>query len=56
VTRTSAIYTAFGYVAEVPGKQATLADVANTAVFLASDHAAAMSGAVANLTCGMSVD
>jgi 3-oxoacyl-[acyl-carrier protein] reductase len=34
----------------------TLADVANTAAFLASDNAAAMSGAVANLTCGMSVD
>ena len=37
-------------------KLPTLADVANTAVFLASDHAAAMSCAVANLTCGMSVD
>ena len=34
----------------------TLADVANTAVFLASDHAAAITGTVANLTCGMSVD
>ena len=34
----------------------TLADVANTAAFLASDGAAAMSGTVANLTCGMSVD
>jgi 3-oxoacyl-[acyl-carrier protein] reductase len=34
----------------------TLADVANTAAFLASDNAAAMTGAVANLTCGMSVD
>ncbi|MGH7233056.1 MAG: SDR family NAD(P)-dependent oxidoreductase [Nitrospiraceae bacterium] len=33
-----------------------LAEVANTAAFLASDHAAAMTGAVANLTCGMSVD
>lgn len=33
-----------------------LAEVANTAVFLASDHAAAMTGTVANLTCGMSVD
>ena len=37
-------------------KLPTLADVANTAVFLASDHAAAITGAVANLTCGMSVD
>jgi len=37
-------------------KLPTLADVANTAVFLASDHAAAMSGAVANLTGGMSAD
>ena len=34
----------------------TLNDVANTAAFLASDNAAAISGAVANLTCGMSVD
>jgi NAD(P)-dependent dehydrogenase (short-subunit alcohol dehydrogenase family) len=34
----------------------TLAEVANTAVYLASDHAAAMTGAVANLTAGMSVD
>ena len=33
----------------------TLADVAH-AVFLASDHAAAITGAVANLTCGMSID
>ena len=33
-----------------------LADVANTAAFLASDHAAAMTGTVANLTGGMSVD
>jgi 3-oxoacyl-[acyl-carrier protein] reductase len=34
----------------------TLAEVAETAVFLASDHAAAMTGSVANLTAGMSVD
>lgn len=34
----------------------TLADVASAAAFVASDNAAAMSGAVANLTCGMSVD
>jgi 3-oxoacyl-[acyl-carrier protein] reductase len=34
----------------------TLAEVANTAVFLASDHAGSMTGAVANLTGGMSVD
>lgn len=34
----------------------SLADVANTAAFLASDRAAAMTGTVANLTCGMSVD
>lgn len=34
----------------------TLAEVATTAAFLASDNAAAMSGTVANLTCGMSVD
>jgi 3-oxoacyl-[acyl-carrier protein] reductase len=34
----------------------TLADVANAAAFLASDQAAAMTGTVANLSCGMSVD
>jgi enoyl-[acyl-carrier-protein] reductase (NADH) len=34
----------------------TLAEVADTPVFVASDHAAAMTGAVANLTAGMSVD
>jgi 3-oxoacyl-[acyl-carrier protein] reductase len=34
----------------------TLAEVASSAAFLASDHAAAMTGTVANLTCGMSVD
>jgi len=34
----------------------TLAEVAATAVFLASDQAASMTGAVANLTAGMSVD
>ncbi len=34
----------------------TLEDGANTAVFLASDQAAAMSRSVANLTCGMNVD
>jgi NAD(P)-dependent dehydrogenase (short-subunit alcohol dehydrogenase family) len=34
----------------------TLAEVAHTAVFLASDQAASMTGAVVNLTAGMSVD
>lgn len=34
----------------------TLANVADTAVFLASDHAAAMTGAIANLTCGVILD
>jgi 3-oxoacyl-[acyl-carrier protein] reductase len=33
-----------------------LAEVASTAVFLASDHAASRTGAIANLTGGMSVD
>ncbi|MEW2489505.1 SDR family oxidoreductase [Streptomyces sp. NPDC048411] len=33
----------------------SLSDVARTAAFLASDGAAAMSGSVVNLTCGMSV-
>jgi 3-oxoacyl-[acyl-carrier protein] reductase len=34
----------------------TLDEVANTAVFLASDHASSITGSVANLTAGMSVD
>jgi 3-oxoacyl-[acyl-carrier protein] reductase len=34
----------------------TLAQVANTAVFLASEQAGAMTGTVANLTCGFLVD
>jgi NAD(P)-dependent dehydrogenase (short-subunit alcohol dehydrogenase family) len=34
----------------------TLDEVASTAAFLASDHAAAMTGAVVNLSGGMSVD
>ena len=34
----------------------TLADVANFAAFAASDHAAAMTGAIANLSCGFLVD
>jgi enoyl-[acyl-carrier-protein] reductase (NADH) len=34
----------------------TLAVVAETAAFLASDRAGAMTGAVANLTCGAVVD
>ena len=34
----------------------TLADVADTAAFLASDRAGAITGTVANLTCGSSVE
>jgi len=34
----------------------TLAEVADTAAFLASDRAGAITGTVANLTCGSSVD
>ena len=34
----------------------TLYEVANTAVFMASDHASAITGTVANLTCGSLVD
>ena len=33
-----------------------LAEVANAAVFFASGHSAAVTGTIANLTCGMSVD
>jgi 3-oxoacyl-[acyl-carrier protein] reductase len=34
----------------------TLAEVANVAAFMASDHASAMTGTVANITCGLIVD
>ncbi|MGJ7507808.1 SDR family oxidoreductase [Variovorax sp. GT1P44] len=34
----------------------TLDEVANTAVFLASRHAGAITGTVANLSCGFLVD
>ncbi len=34
----------------------TLAEVANTAAFMASEQAGAMTGTVANLTCGLLVD
>jgi NAD(P)-dependent dehydrogenase (short-subunit alcohol dehydrogenase family) len=34
----------------------TLAEVANFAAFVASDRASAMTGAIANLTCGSIVD
>jgi 3-oxoacyl-[acyl-carrier protein] reductase len=37
------------------GRLPTLAQVADTAVFLASDHAAAITGAVIDLTCGNAV-
>lgn len=38
------------------GRLPTLADVANTAAFLASDQANALTATVANLTCGAGVD
>ncbi len=38
------------------GRLPTLAEVANVAVFMASDRAGAMTGNVANLTCGSLVD
>lgn len=38
------------------GRLPTLSDVANTAVFVASDHAAAMTSTVVNLTCGSTPD
>jgi 3-oxoacyl-[acyl-carrier protein] reductase len=34
----------------------TLAEVADVAAFMASDRAGAMTGTVANLTCGLLVD
>ncbi|MPZ86573.1 MAG: SDR family oxidoreductase [Nitriliruptorales bacterium] len=38
------------------GRLSRLAEVADTAAFVASDHAGAMTGAVVNLTCGAIVD
>jgi NAD(P)-dependent dehydrogenase (short-subunit alcohol dehydrogenase family) len=38
------------------GRMPTLAEVASFAAFLASDKASAMTGAIANLTCGSVVD
>ncbi len=40
----------------VLGRLPTLAEVANAAAFLASDQASAMTGAIANLTCGSVMD
>jgi NAD(P)-dependent dehydrogenase (short-subunit alcohol dehydrogenase family) len=38
------------------GRFPTLDEVANFAAFAASDRASAMTGAIANLTCGSLVD
>jgi NAD(P)-dependent dehydrogenase (short-subunit alcohol dehydrogenase family) len=38
------------------GRLPSLADIAQAAVFAASDRAAAMTGAVVNLTCGAAID
>ena len=38
------------------GRLPTLEEVANAAVFMASDRASAMTGAIANLTCGSMMD
>jgi NAD(P)-dependent dehydrogenase (short-subunit alcohol dehydrogenase family) len=38
------------------GRLPRLAEVADTAAFVASDYAGAMTGAVINLTCGAIVD
>jgi len=40
----------------VLGRLPTLEEVANAAVFLASDRASAMTGIIANLTCGSILD
>jgi NAD(P)-dependent dehydrogenase (short-subunit alcohol dehydrogenase family) len=40
----------------VLGRLPTLDEVANAAVFMASDRASAMTGAIANLTCGSIMD
>ena len=38
------------------GRLPTLEEVANAAVFMASDRASAMTGTIANLTCGSIMD
>jgi enoyl-[acyl-carrier-protein] reductase (NADH) len=38
------------------GRMPTLAEVANSAAFAASDRATAISGAILNLTCGSVMD
>lgn len=38
------------------GAARVLAEVSDTAAFVASDHAGAMTGTVANMTCGAIVD
>jgi enoyl-[acyl-carrier-protein] reductase (NADH) len=38
------------------GRLPTLSDVANAAIFLASDRAGAMTGTTVNLTCGSILD
>jgi len=40
----------------LPKRFPTLAEVADYAAFVASDRASAMTGAIANLTCGSLVD
>ncbi len=40
----------------VLGRLPTLDEVANAAVFMASDRASAMTGTIANLTCGSIMD
>ena len=40
----------------VLGRLPTLDEVANAAVFLASDRTSAMTGTIANLTCGSIMD
>ena len=40
----------------VLGRMPTLQEVANTAVFMASDRASAMTGVIANLSCGSIMD
>ena len=40
----------------LPGRLPTLTEVGNAAAFVASDWAGAMTGTVANITCGSVVD
>jgi enoyl-[acyl-carrier-protein] reductase (NADH) len=54
--RIAVIYGGGGAIGGAVARLPTLSEVAETAAFLASDRPGAMTGAVANLSCGAVVD